>query len=145
LAALTTGELHAFSAWPNLEIPRVASGVYTIWNREGAYIYVGMAGRSLTEEAIVQRRLNPMARAGLWGRLNSHGSGRRSEDQFCVYVADRLALPSLTPKTITGIGDGTESLDRLVRDFIRQELMYRLVETRDSAQALEIERLARGA
>jgi hypothetical protein len=144
LASLTTGRLYDFSAWPNLDVPRVASGVYTIWNRDGGYLYAGMAGGSLTQESISERRLNPMAQAELWGRLNSHASGRRSGDQFCLYVADRLVLPTLARETIAAVGNGTESMDRLAKEFIRKELSYRFVETRDSAETLEVERLARG-
>jgi hypothetical protein len=117
---LTEGELFAFADWPNADIPRVASGVYAVWNRSGDYLYVGMAGRSLTAEAIIERRTNPSARAGLWDRLNSHASGRRSGDQFCIYVADRLVLPTLRPDTIASIAQGAESFDRLVKQFIRE-------------------------
>ncbi len=66
-------------------------------------MYVGMAGRSLTQESITDKRQDPLARAGLWGRLNSHASGRRSGDQFYVYVADRLVLPRLAPEPLLGV------------------------------------------
>jgi len=140
LSALTQGELFAFEDWPNESVPRVASGVYTVWNDSGEYLYVGMAGRSLTAEAISNRRANPGARAGLWDRLNSHASGRRSGDQFCVYVADRLVFVTLTPETIAAIGRGEESLDRLVKNFIRRNLTYRSIVTEDNVEAFEIER-----
>jgi hypothetical protein len=29
---------------------------------------------------------------GLWTRLNAHASGRRSGDQFCVYIGDRQVV-----------------------------------------------------
>jgi hypothetical protein len=143
LGELTQGELHAFEDWPNSSVPRVASGVYTVWNDTNDYLYVGMAGRSLTAEAITERRVNPSARAGLWDRLNSHASGRRSGDQFCVYVADRLVLATLTPETIAAITHGEESLDRLVKAFIRRNLVYRYIATQDNAEAFELERQAR--
>lgn len=143
LRELAEGELWAFEDWPNASVPRVASGVYTVWNRSGDYLYVGMAGRSLTVEAITERRGNPSARAGLRDRLNSHASGRRSGDQFCVYVADHLVLPTLRPDDISAIADGTESFDGLVKRFIRRELTYRFIETRDNLEAFEVERQAR--
>jgi hypothetical protein len=44
-------------------------------------------------------------RKGLLDRLNRHASGRRSGDQFCVYVFDRLLLPTLTASEIQRIAD----------------------------------------
>ena len=32
----------------------------------------------------------------LWTRLGSHASGRRSGDQFNVYICDRFVVPALT-------------------------------------------------
>jgi hypothetical protein len=39
-------------------------------------------------------------------RLASHASGRRSGDQFCVYVADRLVMPELTSDGLEAIAAG---------------------------------------
>jgi hypothetical protein len=57
--------------------------------------------------------------------LNSHASGRRSGDQFCIYVFDRLVLPSLTRQQIQDAASVRLSLDALVRTFIRESLAYR--------------------
>ena len=57
-----------------------------------------MAGRSLTEDQITAHREAAARGKGLYSRLNSHALGWRSGDQFCVYVADRLVLPTLTPE-----------------------------------------------
>ena len=46
-------------------------------------------------------------------RLRSHASGRRSGDQFCVYVADHYVMPELTREQITAIRDGELSMDEL--------------------------------
>jgi hypothetical protein len=89
-AALAEGALFAFANWPNAQVPRFAAGVYTIWHDDGRFVYVGMSGRSIT--AATEPPQRPY---GLWTRLDSHAGGRRSGDQFCVYVADRLVLPSL--------------------------------------------------
>ena len=86
LDALEHGELFWFGDWPVVAVPRSGAIVYTVWNRSGQFIYVGMAGRGETSAA---------RGSGPFGRLNSHASGRRSGDQFCVYVCDRLVLPTL--------------------------------------------------
>ena len=89
-------------------------------------IYVGMAGRSLTESMIAARREGqPTARLGLASRLGSHAGGRRSGDQFCVYVADRLVLPTLATGQVEAIGTGGQSMDALVRSFVRARLTNR--------------------
>ena len=85
-------------------------------------IYVGMAGRSLTESMIAARREGqPTARLGLASHLGSHAGGRRSGDQFCVYVADRLVLPALAAWQVEAIGTGGLSMDALVRSFVRRD------------------------
>ena len=100
---LIASPIHWFSDWPTGDVPRSGAVVYTIWNREGSFIYVGMSGRSFIGET------EGKGKAGPWGRLNSHSCGRRSGDQFCVYVADRLVLPTLHNR-ISEIAEG--SLDR---------------------------------
>ena len=92
---LRAGPLHSFQSWPPPEsaLPRVSAGVYTIWKGPRLY-YVGMAGRGMSVEDVT----NPKGSAvkGLRQRLAAHRSGRRSGDQFCVYVADYEVIPSLT-------------------------------------------------
>jgi hypothetical protein len=139
--SLELQEATPFSAWPVPRVPRVAAGVYTIWRGE-QFIYVGMAGRGMDERGI-QTHAENGARKGLADRLNSHASGRRSGDQFCVYIADRLVLPALTPDEISLIGRGQLSLDAKVRDFIRANLQFRFVVTRDGRDAAELERTIR--
>jgi hypothetical protein len=92
-----------FADWPEGSVPLVAAGVYAIW-REEVLIYCGMSGRGI-EQAIKQRK----ARYGLYTRLASHASGRLSGDQFCVYVANRLVLPELTPGALIQFRDGALS------------------------------------
>jgi hypothetical protein len=131
--ALTSGLIHWFSNWSTADVPRSGAVVYTIWNREGSFIYVGMSGRSFTGSA------EGNGKAGPWGRLNSHASGRRSGDQFCVYVADRLVLPTLHDR-IQEIADGTLSLDVATRDYIRANLGFRWVCMESGKAAFELER-----
>jgi hypothetical protein len=73
----------------------------------GAWIYIGMSFKNLQS------------------RLNQHASGRRSGDQFCVYVSDRLVMKNLTDEQLDGISQGTYSLDHQIRNYILTELSYR--------------------
>jgi hypothetical protein len=135
--ALVGGPSSQFRDWPNPSVPLVAAGVYTIW--DGArLIYAGMAGRSLTREAITEGRRTVMVK-GLRQRLGSHASGRRSSDQFCVYVADRLVLATLSSSEIAQIAAGELSLDARVRRYIHERLSYRWVEMPDGASAYGLE------
>src|SRR5690242_12451404 len=99
LSALAAGSLHPFSAWDRSEVAE-APGVYAVW-RGAELIYVGMAGRAAGQKS------------GLRGRLVSHTNGRRSGDQFCVYICDRLVVPHLTKEQLAQVADGSLSLDKL--------------------------------
>jgi hypothetical protein len=136
--ALISGPIHWFSDWPTGDVPRSGAVVYTIWNRDGSFIYVGMSGRSFIGGA------EGNGKAGPWGRLNSHASGRRSGDQFCIYVADRLVLPTLHNR-IAEIADGSLSLDKATRDYIKANLGFRWTCVESGKAAFELERrLQRG-
>jgi len=148
LVKLATGPKYRFADWPNPAVAR-QPGVYTIWDGE-RLLYVGMAGRA------AKASVNPMAIdplpldepkvipelreiAGLWHRLNSHASGRRSSDQFCVYICDRFVVAGLTPEEQVAVRDARLSLDAMTKTFIREALDYRFVATADAAGALTIE------
>ena len=139
LHQLKNGPLHHFSDWPNKDMPRAAAGVYSIWNKSNDFVYVGMAGHGKSAEDI-QTALEIGKTTGLRDRLNSHASGRRSGDQFCVYVQDLLILPRLTPDDIDQVVTRQLTLDRLVRDYVHEHLSYRYVITPDGKAALELER-----
>ena len=139
LRTLGHGELHHFADWRNDAVPS-APGVYTVW-RGDEFIYVGMAGRGLSDPPEPDV---PARRRGLRDRLNSHASGRRSGDQFCIYVFDRLVLPTLTPDDIAAAAAGRLFLDRVVREYIRRELAYRFVAVPDGTRALALERHVQG-
>ena len=104
--ALAQGPLYWFRDWPNQAVPTFCAGVYTIWHSDGRFVYVGMSGRSIKSESVP----GPLP-YGLHTRLSSHFSGRRSGDQFCVYVADRLVLSDLTPANIEDISSGRHPMD----------------------------------
>ena len=76
---------------------------------------------------------------GIYARLQSHASGRRSGDQFCVYVADRLVLPTLSREDIDAIASGRHQLDAFVRRYIHENLCYRFVMLPDGAAAYAAE------
>ncbi len=126
-ASLGFGPIHWFADWPIADVPVTGSAVYTVWNREGVFVYVGMSGRSATATG-----------KGPWGRLHSHASGRRSGDQFCIYVCDRLVLPGLHNR-IGEIADGSLSLDAETRSFIRAQLGFRCLSVASPDMAYQIE------
>ena len=72
---------------------------------------------------------------GLVTRLASHASGRLSGDQFCVYVANRLVIPSLKPEQLARFVSGEVNLDSLTKTFINERLEYQFAFVRSSAEA----------
>ena len=127
----------AFADWPEPSIPMVAAGVYAIW-KDYELVYCGMSGREIDSKAKAQPK-----KYGLITRLSSHASGRLSGDQFCVYVANRFVIPSLTAEELPLFASGKLTLDSRTREFVHAHLdySYALVET--SAQAYSLERAAR--
>jgi hypothetical protein len=131
---LSSGPAYLFADWPNIAVSTFGAGVYTIWHSDGRFIYVGMSGRGMTTDTI--RRNKPQ---GIYTRLQSHASGRRSGDQFCVYVADRLVLPALSQDDITAIASGRHQMDAFVRRYIHENLCYRFVMLPDGPTAYAVE------
>jgi predicted GIY-YIG superfamily endonuclease len=123
LQALGSAEEYSFDHWGAVRVPRESAGVYTIW-RAPDLVYVGMTGN-------------------LWERLNAHASGRRSGDQFCVYVCDRFLVPALTASQQAAVGRGELSLDKLTREYVRGQLTYRYVTCPNVAEARALERAVR--
>jgi len=128
---------HKFSDWPNSEVLAVAAGVYAVWDRE-VLIYCGMSGREF-EKAVASAKV----RFGLVTRLASHASGRLSGDQFCVYVANRLVIPSLIPDQLTKFGTGELNLDTLTKAYINERLEYQFAFVQSSTEAYALERRCR--
>jgi hypothetical protein len=144
LTGLQDGPAFRFADWPNDLVPRRAAGVYTVW-REDELLYVGMSGRGAQAEDLVALPGNDIADKAkwLWTRLDSHASGRRSGDQFNVYICDRFIVPALTPAQQRDIARGELLLDHLTKTYIRQHLSYRFAIFPSGAQALIAERNAR--
>jgi hypothetical protein len=134
VADLTRGAAYSFASWPNPSVPTFGTGVYAIWHNDGRFIYVGMSGRGMNAET--KRRNTPQ---GIYTCLQSHASGRRSGDQFCVYVADRLVLPALSHEDIAAIASGRHQMDAFVRQYIHKNLYYRFVILPDGAAAYAVE------
>jgi hypothetical protein len=132
LKALESGPAHRFADFATLRevIPGSGAGVYTIWDDHGALVYAGVAGR------------NPDGK-GLASRLRSHANGRRSGDQFCVYVSDHYVMPELTPEQIDAVRDSRLSMDLLIREKIHTSLSFRFATTADYRTALAIERMVK--
>jgi hypothetical protein len=127
---LERGPLHRFADYATLTdvIPGSGAGVYTIWDDAGGLVYTGIARR------------NPTGK-GLASRLRSHASGRRSGDQFCVYVADHYVLPDLSREQIEAIRDSRLSMDSLVREKIQTAFRFRFIAVEDYPTALDVERI----
>ena len=80
---------------------------------------------------------------GLITRLASHASGRLSGDQFCVYVANRLVVPSIKLEQMPMFASGELNLDQLTRAYIHERLEYQFAFVESSAQAYEFEKQCR--
>ena len=139
---LEAGPLHRFQDWPNYQVPKRAAGVYTVWDGD-QLLYVGMSGRAMTAEDFEVSPNGRVVTKGLWTRLNAHASGRRSGDQFCVYVCDRFVVPALSPSQQQQLAAGGLSLDGLTRTFVHDRLAYRFVVTADGAEAARLEAAVR--
>jgi hypothetical protein len=134
LAKLQSGPKLPFRDFDRGAVPSGA-GVYTIWDQDETLIYVGMSGRGLRSGEPLRNKPH-----GLVNRLQSHASGRRSGDQFCVYVADRFVLPRLSREQIEQIGQGDLSMDDLVKAHIQLHFGFRLATTASAEDAFSIER-----
>lgn len=126
-----------FSDWPNTSIPSVAAGVYAIWHDQ-ALIYCGMSGREYEKAQVSDKK-----KYGLITRLSSHASGRLSGDQFCVYVANRLVIPSLQHELLHRFSTGEHTLDQMTRAYIHEHFEYQYAIVHSSREAYELEAKSR--
>ena len=123
---LITQQLHRFADWPNLNIPDVCAGGYSIYDNEERFIYVGMAGAALDASKIAMKEAAGKS-SGLFDRLNSHAGGQRTGDRFNIYIGDLYVLETLTADQIRQIATPATELtfETLIKRFIRENLMYR--------------------
>ncbi len=120
LFAATT-PLRAFSTSNIAEIPSFGSIIYTVFLDGANFIYVGIGGLA---GATVHDR-NPRS------RIIQHAQGRRSGDQFCIYIQDFFVIPAIIGKTYE---PKKGYLDALTKEFIQSRLTYRylVIQTEDS-------------
>ena len=93
-------------------IPNKGSLIYTVWDKDDSFLYVGIAG--------LQRDL---AKRSPLSRMISHASGVRSGDQFCVYIHDFYVVPKLVEMGVYEPSKGL--LDKLTKAYIHENLFYR--------------------
>ena len=74
----------SFSIDPRKHIPKKGSIIYSVWDVNEKFIYIGISGLQKSLE-----KRNPLS------RMISHASGLRSGDQFCVYIHDFFVIPNL--------------------------------------------------
>mgnify|MGYP003873765951 CR=1 FL=1 len=112
------------------DIPSWGSIIYTVFLDSTEFIYVGIGGLS---GKTAQDR-NPRS------RIMQHSQGRRSGDQFCIYIQDFFVIPQLIGKDYT---PKKGYLDQLTKEFIQSRLTYRylVIQTEDSD--VEVRRIER--
>ena len=94
-------------------VPRHAAGVYTAWDEEERFIYVGMGGRAASVDVIQHWILEGSPPRGLWQHLTAHASGRRSGDPWGgktpsgpptpAFLSDETSLQPDTENAATGV------------------------------------------
>ena len=122
-----------FSDRNSLNIENVRTGVYCIWDNNDKFLYAGMSGREYS------KKIGSTKPYGLVVRLRSHASGRLSGDQFCVYVANRLVIPHLTPEEFPHFSAGTIRLDHKVKQYIHDNLCFKFTYTLDEKESYKLE------
>ena len=104
----------SFSDDPRKHIPKNGSIIYSVWDVNEEFIYIGISGL----QKYVEKR-EPLT------RMITHASGRRSGDQFNVYVHDFYVVPKLVQSGEYQPAKGV--LDKLTKEYIHQNLSYRFV------------------
>ena len=114
-------ELRPFTTSNINHIPEYGSILYTVFLDQKEFIYVGIGG--LSGKSVKER--NPRS------RIIQHSQGRRSGDQFCIYIQDFYVIPSIINKKYE---PKKGYLDTLTKEFIQSRLTYRylVVQTDDS-------------
>ena len=79
----STVEMQEFNTKNINHIPSFGSIIYTVFLDRSEYIYVGIGG--LNGKSVQER--NPRS------RIIQHSQGRRSGDQFCIYIQDFYVIP----------------------------------------------------
>lgn len=123
-------ELHPFTTSKINHIPEYGSILYTIFLDREEFIYVGIGG--LSGKSVNER--NPRS------RIIQHSQGRRSGDQFCIYIQDFYVIPSLIGKPYE---PKKGYLDTLTKEFIQSRLTYRYLVVQSDNSDKVVRRLER--
>ena len=105
---------HSFKDDPRRIVPDKGLIIYSVWNMNEEFLYIGISGLQKSLD-----RRNPLS------RMQSHASGRRSGDQFCIYIHDLFVIPELIK---TGEFETERGwLDKVTQKYIHENLVYRFV------------------
>jgi len=104
----------SFSEDPRTHIPKTGSIIYSVWDHDERFIYIGISGLQ-----------KPLEKRDPLSRMVAHASGNRSGDQFCVYIHDFFVIPELIRTGIYTPSRG--ELDKLTKYYIHNNLYYRFV------------------
>ena len=104
----------SFAEDPRNYISNNGSIIYSVWDKEDKFIYIGISGLQKSLE-----KRSPLS------RMVSHCSGMRSGDQFCVYIHDFFVIPNLLKEKDYKPERG--SLDKLTKQYIHENLSYRFI------------------
>ena len=102
----------SFAEDPRKYISNDGSIIYSVWDKEDKFIYIGVSG---LQKSIEKR--SPLS------RMISHCSGIRSGDQFCIYIHDFYVIPKIIESGQYQASKGL--LDKLTKEYIHKNLSYR--------------------
>jgi len=123
-------ELISFTTSNINHIPEFGSILYTVFLDRKEFIYVGIGG--LSGKSVKER--NPRS------RIIQHSQGRRSGDQFCIYIQDFYVIPYIIDKPYE---PKKGYLDTLTKDFIQSRLTYRYLVIQSDDSDKVVRRLER--
>ena len=104
----------SFAEDPRKYISNNGSIIYSVWDKEDKFIYIGISGLQKSLE-----KRSPLS------RMVSHCSGMRSGDQFCVYIHDFFCHTK--PLKEKDYKPERGSLDKLTNKYIHSCLIDLLV------------------
>ena len=123
-------ELRPFTTSNINHIPEYGSILYTVFLDQKEFIYVGIGG--LSGKSVKER--NPRS------RIIQHSQGRRSGDQFCIYIQDFYVIPLLFSQPYV---PKKGHLDQLTKEFIQKRLCYRYMIFQDDNSDKVVRKLER--
>ena len=94
----------SFKDNPRHIIPNKGSILYSVWDGDEQFIYIGISGLQKS-----MNRRNPIS------RMQSHASGRRSGDQFFIYIHDNLRY-----RFVSFLSDDSDGIVRRLENKIKK-------------------------